>query len=89
TLPPDAAARDTLDALLAAILQHWNALGHTSVDGLRQTFLQREGTLWRQADSWKLEVVAGPFDMLLDRLPWRYSTIKYPWMDRPLHVVWR
>ncbi|MCI4185085.1 contractile injection system tape measure protein [Dickeya dianthicola] len=89
TIPPDAAARDTLDALLAAILQHWNVLGHTSVDGLRQTFLQREGTLWRQADSWKLEVVAGPFDMLLDRLPWGYSTIKYPWMDRPLHVVWR
>ncbi|UMB76137.1 hypothetical protein FXN80_18995 [Dickeya fangzhongdai] len=89
TLPPDAAARDTLDALLDALLQHWNALGHTSVDGLRQTFLQREGTLWRQADSWKLEVVPGPFDMLLDRLPWGYSTIKYPWMDRPLHVVWR
>ncbi|MCA7000275.1 contractile injection system tape measure protein [Dickeya solani] len=89
TPPPDAAARDTLDALLAAILQHWNALGHTSVDGLRQTFLQREGTLWRQADSWKLEVVPGPFDILLDRLPWGYSTIKYPWMDRPLHVVWR
>ncbi|WP_237560131.1 contractile injection system tape measure protein [Dickeya dadantii] len=89
TPPPDAAARDTLDALLAAILQHWNALGHTSVDGLRQTFLQREGTLWRQADSWKLEVAPGPFDMLLDRLPWGYSTIKYPWMDRPLHVVWR
>ncbi|WOA53053.1 contractile injection system tape measure protein [Dickeya solani] len=89
TPPPDAAARDTLDALLAAILQHWNALGHTSVDGLRQTFLQREGTLWRQADSWKLEVVPGPFDILLDRLPWGYSTIKYAWMDRPLHVVWR
>lgn len=68
TPPPDATARDTLDALLAAILQHWNALGHTSVDGLRQTFLQREGTLWRQADSWKLEVAPGPFDMLLDRL---------------------
>ncbi|WJM84552.1 contractile injection system tape measure protein [Dickeya chrysanthemi] len=89
TMPPDAAARDTLDALLAAILQHWNALGHTTADGLRQTFLQREGTLWRQADSWKLEVMPGPFDMLLDRLPWGYSTIKYPWMDRPLHVVWR
>ncbi|RNM04648.1 contractile injection system tape measure protein [Dickeya undicola] len=89
TPSPDEAARNTLDTLLDALLQHWNALGHTSVDGLRQTFLQREGTLWRQADSWKLEVVPGPFDMLLDRLSWGYSTIKYPWMDRPLHVVWR
>ncbi|MEQ4509114.1 MAG: contractile injection system tape measure protein [Dickeya sp.] len=88
-MTPDTATCDTLDTLLAAILQHWNALGHTSVEGLRQTFLQREGILWRQADSWKLEVDPGPFDMLLDRLPWGYSTIKYPWMDRPLHVVWR
>ncbi|WP_067487295.1 contractile injection system tape measure protein [Dickeya sp. CSL RW240] len=85
----NADTRDTVASLLDAVRQHWQALGHTSSAGLRQTFLQREGCLWRQADSWRLEVMPGPFDMLIDHLPWGFSTLKYPWMTHPLHVVWR
>ena len=36
-----------------------------------------------------LAVKSGPFDMLLDRLPWSYSTIKLPWMHEVLYVDWR
>ncbi|MGM3174580.1 contractile injection system tape measure protein [Dickeya lacustris] len=89
TAAPDSDSRNTLVSLLDAVRQHWKALGQTSSLGLQQTFLQREGHLWRQADSWRLEVLAGPFDMLLDHLPWSFSPIKYPWMAHPLQVVWR
>jgi hypothetical protein len=27
-------------------------------------------------------------DVLLAKLPWGFSTIKLPWMDRMMHVTW-
>jgi len=36
--------RESVD-LLQAVIQHWDALGNTSVDGLRGTFLTRDGKL--------------------------------------------
>ena len=34
--------KDNMKSLLNAVIQHWKPLGHTSIDGLRETFLQRE-----------------------------------------------
>lgn len=89
----DASTRTLLDGLLQAVIDHWKALGKTSLDGLRETFLRREGRLMReQGDAgshWRLVVKPGPFDMLLDRLPWSFATIKFPWMDEVLYVDWR
>jgi hypothetical protein len=36
-----------------------------------------------------LSVEAKAFDMLLEQLPWSYSTIKFPWMARPIYTEWR
>ncbi len=85
--------RALLDSLLQAVIAHWKALGRTSPAGLRETFLRREGRLQREAPEagahWRLVVRPGPFDMLLDRLPWSYATIKLPWMREVLYVDWR
>jgi len=85
--------RALLDSLLQAVIAHWTALGRTSVAGLRETFLRREGRLQRETVEagahWRLAVRPGPFDMLLDRLPWSYATIKLPWMKEVLYVDWR
>ncbi len=82
-----------LDSLLPAVVAHWNALGTTSPKGFRQTFLQRIGRLIEheahEGEHWRLKVQPGPFDVLLDRLPWRYGTIKLPWMKGAIHVDWR
>jgi hypothetical protein len=80
--------RDTISGLLKAMVSAWGALGNTSADGLRQSFLMREGELWLEDESWQLQVAPGPFDMLMDRLPWSFSIIKFPWMAMPLHVSW-
>ncbi len=76
-------------SLLQSIIEHWTAIGSTSVAGLQESFLQREGRLRLKNDSWHLLVEARAFDMLLDRLPWSFSLIKFPWMQRPIHVEWR
>jgi hypothetical protein len=81
--------RDAAAGLLQAVIAHWSALGRTSVEGLRQTFLQREGRLDRADEAWQLQVAPQAFDMLLDRLPWGYSTVKFPWMQELIHVQWR
>lgn len=78
-----------VDSMLKGMLAHWKALGATTVEGLRETFLQRAGRLVRHEEHWELLVDAGPFDMLLDQLPWGFSMLKYPWMERRIHVQWR
>jgi hypothetical protein len=82
-------AKQTIDGLLTAMIAHWSAIGTTSIEGLRTTFLQREGYLTKEDNQWQLQVIPGTFDVLLDQLPWSFQTIKYPWMDQPLFVTWR
>lgn len=78
-----------LESLLEAITQHWKALENTSIDGLRESFLQRGGRLQRKQNAWHLAVETRAFDMLLDQIPWSYATIKFGWMDRVIFVDWR
>ncbi|GAB3255493.1 contractile injection system tape measure protein [Chitinimonas naiadis] len=89
----DEPTRETLDGLLNAVIAHWKILGNTTADGLRETFLRRTGRLTSKTDDhgkhWQLKVQTGPFDMLLDQLPWSYATIRLPWMPEVLYVDWR
>ena len=75
-------------ALLGAVVQHWSALGQTSVNGLRVAFLQRGGQLYPAPDGWLLRPQGESFDLLLDRLPWGLSIIRLPWMSGCLHTEW-
>lgn len=92
-LPPETEA--LLEQLLQSVIAHWKALGRTSVAGLRETFLQRRGRLMKERPrsdappAWRLRVEKRGLDVLLDRLPWGFSTIRLPWMEGVLHVEWR
>ncbi len=80
--------RDEAAALLQAVLGHWSALKGTSVEGLRQSFLQRPAWIEPLDRAWQLRVQPAAFDVLLGSLPWGLSMVKLPWMDRPMHVEW-
>ncbi|MEM7295655.1 MAG: contractile injection system tape measure protein, partial [Pseudomonadota bacterium] len=83
-------ARTMINGLLEAIISQWGKLGKTSPDGLRETFLRRDGFLTIEPNSGtRLSVAPGPFDMLLDALPWSLSPVGLPWMIAPCHVDWR
>jgi hypothetical protein len=85
----------TLEQLLSAVIGHWKALGRTSVAGLRESFLCRQGRLQQEPPrgdappAWRLTVERRGFDVLLDRLPWSFNMIRLPWMEGVLHVDWR
>lgn len=81
--------KEVIQQMLLGVITNWSAIGKTSIQGLRETFLQREGHLYKQEDGWQLHIPSATFDMLLDRLPWSFAMIKFPWMSDPLHVTWR
>ena len=74
--------------LLSSVVKHWSILEGTSNDGLRGSFLIREGKLIQEGDQWRLIVEAGTFDMLLEHLPWTLSIVQTPWMENPIWVEW-
>ncbi len=82
------AERTEADALLAAAISHWNALGKTGVAALRTSFLQRRGLLRDLDSGWQLQLEPEPFDLLLGRLPWSIGLVRLPWMSRPIFVEW-
>lgn len=80
--------RDESEKLVQAVISHWPPLKNTSVEGLRTTFLQREGKLEGIEKGWRLTVEQKTVDILLAKLPWGFSTVRLPWMKGILNVEW-
>jgi hypothetical protein len=78
----------TIESLLDAMIQNWKAIGSTSLAGLRESFLQRDGQLRLVEDAWHLKIEQRGYDILLDQLPWSFSIIKHQWMDKTIYVDW-
>jgi len=81
--------KSIVHSLLNGVLEHWGRLAKTSVEGLREAFLQREGQLVELEDHFLLTVGEKSFDMLLDSLPWNFKTIRLGWMKKAIMVKWR
>ncbi len=82
------ADKEAASELLQAVITNWSILKNTSLTGLRQSFLQREGKLNMTGGQWHLKVQSSTYDMLLDYLPWNIKMIKLPWMQSLLVVEW-
>ncbi len=93
--PPPAVALDEaqialVDGLMRSVIAQWAKLGQTSPAGLQEAFVRRGGQIRFDELGAHLQVDPGPFDMLLDGLPWRLDgVVALPWMPAPCHVSWR
>jgi hypothetical protein len=76
------------DEMLKSVIEHWSVLKETSIDGLRESFLQRNGKLVFSGEEWLLFVEKNTYDMLLEHLPWNIQMIKLPWMKNRLTTIW-
>lgn len=74
--------------LLADVVTHWSALKSTSPDGLRRGFIDRAGLLTLLSPDWRLRVERRAHDILLERLPWPYGTVRLRWTPYTLGVEW-
>ncbi|WP_264563992.1 contractile injection system tape measure protein [Flavobacterium sp. N3904] len=80
--------KQLIDGLIKAAISYWSAIGDCSIDGFRGNWLVRDGILVELADKWELTVDKRAYDVLINKSPFAFSIIKYPWMDKPLHVIW-
>jgi hypothetical protein len=83
-----ATIRSECDDLLRQVVQHWSKIGNTSIAGLREAFLQRDGRLQQVEDGWKLHVELSGLDILLESLPWGFGIVALPWTKDKIYVEW-
>ena len=80
--------KDEAITLLNEVIKNWPALKNTSPDGLRQIFIHRDGKLIKSDNSCKLIVERKAQDVLLEKLNWNISIVKFPWRKELLFVEW-
>lgn len=80
--------RENTSGLLQALIAQWQILSGSSVQGVQETFLRREGTLEALDDRFTLTIKRKGVDVLVDRLPWNFTIIFHPWMKSPIHTSW-
>jgi hypothetical protein len=85
---PAEAIHQLANDYLRRVIVAWPQLKNTSPDGLRSGFLQRRGVLQPSPAGWQLLVEGKAQDILLRYLPWSYSIIKLPWMDKAFFTQW-
>jgi len=79
---------DKADSFLKEVISHWKVLKNPSLEGFRETFLQRNGKLTQVSKGWKLEVEKKGVDILMGSLPWGLGIIKLPWTEKIIYVEW-
>ncbi|MEM0939800.1 MAG: contractile injection system tape measure protein [Bacteroidota bacterium] len=79
---------DLINSMIEGAVANWGTLGETSVEGFRNTFLLRTGSLAKDDPDWILRVDKMGVDVLFKTIPWGYSSIKLPWMKELLNVSW-
>lgn len=77
-----------MDGLIGAAINHWQAIGETSIDGFRGNWLVRNGKLSEKEGHWELKIEKRAYDILIDYSPFNFSKINFPWMLKPLRVNW-
>lgn len=81
--------KEICNDLLLVVIEYWSVMKNSSVEALRETFLQRAGKLsLSEVHSSELWVEEKGVDVLLSSLPWGIGMIQTPWMDHFLHCYW-
>ena len=78
----------TGDSLIKAVIDHWTAIGSSSINGFRGNWLVRNGLLSQSDERWDLVIEKRPYDLLLQKSPFSYGIVNLPWMAKPLYVTW-
>jgi len=75
-------------SLIKAVIQQWDKMKNSSVEGFQGAFLQREGALHETEESWYLRVEQRGYDVIMQTLPWGLGMIKTSWMTKMLNTEW-
>ncbi len=76
------------DKAVQHAINSWPLLSRTTVAAFRNMFLKHEGRLCAGSGGWDVQIERDSFDVLIDKLPWPISIIRYPWSEKTLFVTW-
>lgn len=76
------------EKLLDIVIGYWEALKGASRNALRETFLTRAAKLGFKDGNYLLQIERNATDILIDRLPWGFGIVKFPWLSHLIHVEW-
>ncbi len=88
SIEPSEDEKNQITALIRAMVNHWPAIGHSSVYEFRTNWFIRSGILSETNETWELVVERRPYDVLLSKSPFSFSIVNYPWMKKPLFIRW-
>ncbi len=77
------------EGLIKSIIDHWKPINQQSVEVFRESWLIRGGMLTEEENCWQLTVEQRAYDVLINQIPFSFSTIRFPWMEKPLYVNWK
>jgi hypothetical protein len=80
--------KELIDGLLKAAIDYWPEIGSSSIDGFRGNWIMRDGLLAEKPERWELTVEKRAYDLLINKSPFSFSIIKFPWIKKPLYVNW-
>lgn len=75
-------------SLLNGLKSNWDKVKNSSIEGVQETFIQRQGLLKIREERFELEIEKKGVDVLLNSLSWNISLIKLPWMQKPIYIDW-
>lgn len=75
--------------MVKAAIEQWTIIKNTSVEALREGFLQRSGKIYKKNEDTCFVLETSSIDVLLDHLPWNLSIVKLPWRKELIKVEWR
>ncbi|HWW41502.1 MULTISPECIES: contractile injection system tape measure protein [unclassified Pedobacter] len=81
--------KELMNNVLTAMIANWPAIGLSSIDLLRENWLLRNGSLVEHSCEWELHIEKRSYDVIINRSPFTFSVVKFPWMDNTLHVYWK
>ncbi len=81
--------KEMAESLLAGMKSNWDKMKNASIEAIRETFLQREGSLEIESERFVLRVPKTGVDVLLESIPWNIAVVRLPWMEKSLDVKWR
>jgi hypothetical protein len=87
---PEFTNAETIESeeLLHSVLEHWKQLKNTSLNGLRESFFKRDGIITPKENNWLLRVERKTLDVLVDSIPWGFSTVSLPWNKYIIFTEW-
>lgn len=81
---------ETAGQIFSVLIAHWQALKNMPPSSIQQMFLQRQATIKTFSLGTAVSVQKQAVDVLMQKLPWGLSMIRFPWLnDRLISVEWR